>query len=124
MSAIVQRFTKLPIRFVVGISVVLRVFEDDYKHLIGTTLRALSIMFAQNVMIYAYPMQEESVKNWVNRLSATGWGWTAVDGTVFADSLRPPGPLRYLYEYLLASNFLVPVRRDEITAESPKAAAS
>ena len=123
MSAIVQRFTKLPIRLVVGISVVLRVFEHDYRQM-GSTLRALSIMFAQNVRIYAYPMPTESVQNWVNKLSATGWEWTPVEGTVFADSLRPPIPLRFLYEYLLASQFIVPVRSDEVEAQLPVAAAS
>jgi hypothetical protein len=123
MSAIAQRFTKLPIRIVVGISVVLRVFEYDYRHLIGSTLGALSIMFAQNVRIYAYPMPADTVQSWVDKLGATGWEWTPVDGTVFADSLRPPSPLRYLYEYLLASNFVVPVQRDEIEVNSPVAAA-
>jgi hypothetical protein len=31
---------------------------------------------------------------------------------VVADSLKPPGPLRYLYEYLLASCFIVPVKSE------------
>lgn len=35
LSGILQRFTAMPIRFVIGISVLLRVFEDDYRHLDG-----------------------------------------------------------------------------------------
>ena len=109
MSAIIQRFTSLPIRFVVGISVLLRVFEDDYRHLGGSTLKAVSLLFSQNVRIYAYPMAAPTVREWVNKLNATGWDWAEVRGTVVADSLKPPGPLRYLYEYLLASHFILPI---------------
>lgn len=109
MSAIVQRFTSLPIRFVVGISVLLRVFEDDYRHLGGSTLKAVSLLFSQNVRIYAYPMAAPTVREWASKLNADGWEWAEVRGTVAADSLKPPGPLRHLYEYLLASHFILPV---------------
>lgn len=109
MSGIVQRFTSLPIRFVVGISVLLRVFGDDYRHLGGSTLQALALLFSQNVRIYAYPMATPLVRDWMSKLNATGWEWADVQGAVLANSLKPPGPLRYLYEYLLASNFVVPV---------------
>jgi hypothetical protein len=114
MSAIVQRFTSLPIRFVVGISIMLRVFEDDYRHLGGNTLKAVSLLFSQDVRIYAYPMPTRVVRAWINKLSATGWEWSDVDGTVYADSLRPPGPLRHLYQYLLASHFVVPIEAGDL----------
>lgn len=123
MSAIVQRFTSLPIRFVVGISVLLRVFEDEYRHLGGSTLKAVSLLFSQNVRIYAYPMAAPTFHEWIEKLNATGWRWTDVRGTVFADSLKPPDPLRYLYEYLLASHFIVPIR-DTTTEMSQLAQAS
>jgi len=118
MSAIIQRFTSLPIRFVVGISVLLRVFEDDYRHLNGSTLKAIAMLFPQNVRVYAYPMSTSAVQGWANKLSATEWQWQDANGTVYADSLKPPGALRYLYEYLLASNFIVPVKPSAGAAES------
>jgi hypothetical protein len=121
MSTTIQRFTALPIRFVVGISVLLRVFEDDYRHLDGSTLKALSLLFSQNVRIYAYPAPTRSVQEWIANLNATGWDWTDVEGVVFADSLKPPGPLRYLYEYLLASDFIVPVQPSQMTLAFKKA---
>ena len=123
MSALIQRFTSLPIRFVIGISVMLRVFEDDYRHLGGNTLRAVSMLFFQNVRIYSFPMATSEVEDWANKLSATGWQWSDSGGYVYADSLKPPGPLRYLYEYLLASNFVVPVAAQEMMAMPPKAEA-
>lgn len=109
MSSIVQRFTSLPIRFVIGISVLLRVFEDDYQHLGGSILKATSVLFSQNVRIYVYPMAAPTVRGWLNKLNATGWEWSVVEGSVVADSIKPPAPLHYLYEYLLASHFIVPV---------------
>ncbi|MGE5114784.1 MAG: hypothetical protein ACM3JB_28310 [Acidobacteriaceae bacterium] len=120
MSSIVQRFTAMPIRFVVGISVLLRVFEDDYRHLAGSTLKAVALLFSQNVRIYAYHMRTAAVREWLIKLKATGWEWADDHGNVVADSLKPPGPLRFLYEYLLASRFIVPVNpeREESAAAS------
>jgi hypothetical protein len=46
------------------------------------------------------------------KLNATGWEWKDSQGSVVADTLKPPGPLRYLYEYLLASCFIVPVKSE------------
>jgi hypothetical protein len=116
MSSIVQRFTSLPIRFVVGISVLLRVFEDDYDHLGGSTLKAISVLFSQNVRVYVYPMAAPTVREWLNKLNATGWEWSVVEGSVVADSIKPPGPLHYLYEYLLASHFILPVESQRVTS--------
>ena len=124
MSSIVQRFTSMPIRFVVGISVLLRVFGDEYRHLGGSTLKAISLLFSQNVRIYAYQMPTTAVREWLNKLGASGWEWTDNDGSVLADSLKPPGPLRYLYEYLLASRFIVPVQSSSVEATSSLRAAS
>lgn len=124
MSSIVQRFTSMPIRFVVGISVLLRVFGDEYRHLGGSTLKAISLLFSQNVRIYAYQMPTTAVREWLNKLDATGWEWTDKDGSVLADSLKPPGPLRYLYEYLLASHFIVPVKSESVETTASLRAAS
>jgi len=109
MSAIIQRFTSQPIRFVVGISVLLRVFGDAYVNLGGSTLKAISLLFSQNVRIYPYPMATRTAREWIQRLNAYEWDWLEVQGTVPAASLKPPEPLRYLYEYLLASHFILPV---------------
>ncbi len=124
MSCTIQRFTSMPIRFVIGISVLLRVFGDDYRHLNGNTLKAVSLLFSQNVRIYAYQMPTIAVREWLNKLDATGWGWTDDHGSVVADSLKPPGPLRYLYEYLLASQFIVPVKSERVESAAALRAAS
>jgi hypothetical protein len=113
LSANMQRITSLPIRIVVGISVLLRVFQDDYPHLGGNTLRAVSLLFSQNVRVYAYPMPSLAFQEWIKKLGANEWGWKDTAGIVFANFLKPPGPLRQLYEYLLGSHFIVPLQLDQ-----------
>jgi hypothetical protein len=48
----------------------------------------------------------EAIKN----LSVTDLEWTETNGIVSAKDLRFKPPLGHLYGYLLASNFLVPMR--------------
>ena len=110
MTALVNRYTKEHVRFVVGLSLLVRVFEYRYSRLAGSFLEALSRLLAQNVRIYAYPMRSTELKQTIQSFSATGWEWTDTNGWVTAHELRPAPPLGHLYDYLLASNFLVPMR--------------
>jgi hypothetical protein len=109
MTAFVNRYTKAPVRFVSGLSLVIRSFEDLYGHLEGSHLEALGRLFAQNVRIYAYPMTAGDLREWLNSFSKTGWEWNETNGWVSAAQLRRAPPLGHLYAYLLASNFLVPM---------------
>ncbi|MGB9416314.1 MAG: hypothetical protein WCB58_08355 [Acidobacteriaceae bacterium] len=110
MTALVNRYTKEPIRFVLGLSLLIRVWEYRYAKLAGSFLEALSRLLAQNVRIYAYPMKTTDLEQAIQSLSAIDWQWTDTDGWVSANQLQPAPPLRYLYEYILASNFLVPMQ--------------
>jgi hypothetical protein len=110
MTALVNRYTKEPIRFVLGLSLLIRVWEYRYAKLAGSFLEALSRLLAQNVRIYAYPMKTTDLEQAIQSLSAIDWQWTDTDGWVSASQLQPAPPLRYLYEYILASNFLVPMQ--------------
>ena len=110
MTALVNRYTKEPIRFVLGLSLLIRVWEYRYAKLAGSFLEALSRLLAQNVRIYAYPMRARDLEQAIQSLSATDWQWTDTNGWVSARQLQPSPPLRHLYEYILASNFLVPMQ--------------
>jgi hypothetical protein len=110
MTALVNRYTKEPIRFVVGLSLLIRVWEYRYAKLAGSFLEALSRLLAQNVRIYAYPMKARDLQQAIQGLSAIDWQWTDTNGWVSASQLQPAPPLRHLYEYILASNFLVPMQ--------------
>ncbi len=109
MTELVNRYTKEPVRFVVGLSLLIRALQDRYSKLNGSLLRALSHLFAQNVRIYAYPMKAADLQKSIQGIAALDWGWSETNGWVSARQLHPAPPLGYLYSYLLASNFLVPI---------------
>jgi len=109
MTALVNRYTKEPIRFVVGLSLLVRIWEYRYNSLPGSFLEALSRLLPQNVRLYAYPMTTKDLQEAVQSISATNWQWTDTNGWVSARQLHPPPPLSHLYDYILASNFLVPL---------------
>jgi hypothetical protein len=110
MTALVDRYTTAPVRFVVGLSLIIRAFEDPYGNLEGNLLEALARLFAQNVRIYAYPMTAADLREWLNTTSASGWEWSETNGWVSAAQLRRAPPLGHLFAYLLASNFIVPMQ--------------
>jgi hypothetical protein len=113
MTALVNRYTKEPIRFVLGLSLPVRVWEYRYNVLPGSFLEALSRLLQQNVRIYAYPMSSKDLEEAVQSISAIHWQWTDTNGWVSASQLHPPPPLSHLYDYILASNFLVQLETPE-----------
>lgn len=108
--ALVNRYTKEHVRIVVGLSLLVRVWEYRYKKLPGGFLEALARLLAQNVRIYAYPMSSTDLEQSVQSISAIGWEWTETNGYVSAHQLHPASPLGHLYDYVLASNFIVPMQ--------------
>ena len=128
MTSLVNRYTKAPVRFVVGLSLLIRAFEDFYGNLEGSLLEALGRLFAQNVRIYAYPMTAADLREWLSTASASGWEWSEANGWVSAAQLRRAPPLGHLFAYLLASNFIAPYasargpksRRLTSTCERPR----
>jgi hypothetical protein len=79
----------------------------------GSFLEALSRLLAQNIRIYAYPMSASDLRQAIAGIAATGWEWNEVNGWVSAHELHAPPPLNHLYDYVLASNFLVPMEIPE-----------
>jgi hypothetical protein len=110
MTALVNRHTQAPVRFAAGLSLLIRTFEDVYGNLEGSLLEALARLFAQNVRIYVYPMMAADLQEWLKSASVTGWDWSETTGWVSANQMRREPPLGHLFDYLLASNFLVPMR--------------
>src|SRR5712692_9922474 len=110
MTALVNRHTKAPVRFVAGLSLMIRASEDAYGNLEGRRLEALARLFAQNVRIYVYPMTAADLREWLKSASSAGWEWSETNGWVSASQLRCAPPLGHLFAYLLASDFLVSMR--------------
>jgi hypothetical protein len=107
MTGLVNRYTKAPLRFVAGLSLLIRAFDDPYGNLEGRRFEGLARLFAQNVRIYGYPMATTDLQEWIESNSVTGWEWSGTNGLVSANQLRHTPPLGHLYAYLLANNFLV-----------------
>ena len=110
MTTLVNRYTQAPVRFVAGLSLIIRAFEDIYGNLEGRLLEALARLFAQNVRIYAYPMSCCRAARKAEGCFRCGWEWSETNGMVSAAQLRRAPPLGHLFAYLLASNFLVPMQ--------------
>ncbi len=108
MSTYVNRYTKSRIHFAIGLTVLVRVFEDRYKDLAGSLLEGIARLFTQNVRISVYPMSAEDVQRRVKIAGLTGWTWKETNGMVTADNLHPSGSLDSLYQYLLSSEFILP----------------
>ena len=121
MTDFVNRYTKESVRFVVGLSLLVRVWNYRYTTLAGSFLEALSRLLTQNVRIYAYPMSSKDLQQSIQDISAIGWQWTETNGWVSAQQLHPSPPVSYLYDYILASNFLVPMRIPDVVVSSPSA---
>ncbi len=66
-------YTKEPIRFVLGLSLLVRIWESRYNNLSGSLLEALSRLLPQNVRIYAYPMNSKDLQQAAQSMSATHW---------------------------------------------------
>ena len=107
MTTIVNRYTKEPVRFVLGLSLLVRVWDYRYNNLLGSFLEALSRLLAQNIRIYACPMKSADLEQAIQSISADHWKWTDTNGWVSARQLRPPSPFDHLYDYALACKFLV-----------------
>ena|SRR2546425_3513490 len=72
MTGLVNRYTKAPLRFVAGLSLLIRAFVDPYGNLEGRRLEALARLFGQNARVYAYPMAARDLQEWIDRIPPTG----------------------------------------------------
>jgi hypothetical protein len=108
MSAYVNRYTKSRLHFAIGLTILVRVMEDNYGNLPGSLLEGIARLFMQNVRLSVYPMAVEDAEMRAKTAGLTGWSWTETNGMIYADDLHPAKPLDYLYKYLLASGFILP----------------
>jgi hypothetical protein len=108
MSAFVNRYTKSRIHFAIGLTVLVRVFQDSYLNLPGSLLEGIARLFQQNVRLRVYPMALADLEGQPAMAGLSGWSWKETAGMVYAEDLHPPEPMNFLYRYLLASQFILP----------------
>jgi hypothetical protein len=116
MKTLVSRYTQAPVRFAVGLSLMIQAIAGIYGNLEGRLLEALARLLAQNVRIYVYPMSSAELREKLKDVSVSGWEWSETNGMVSATQVRHAPPLGHLFAYLLASNFLVPMEIPARTA--------
>jgi len=105
-TAFVNRFTDKPVRFAVSVGDLVQVLqENQYRGLEGRLLEGVSRLLAQNVQLYVYPMPAEVLRERVRPLGAEAWVPSGQE-LVGADRVQPSPPLRHLYDYLLATEFI------------------
>lgn len=107
MSEYVSRYTKSPVFFAVGLSVMIYALQDRYKNLEGALLEGVARLFSQNVRLGVYPMTEAALRERLEGLGATGWKYKVTNGLVYAEDLEPEEPLVHLFRYLLGCGFIL-----------------
>lgn len=110
ITCFVNRYTQAPVRAVIGIASLLQLFATVRGSLESRLLEALSKLFAQNVRVYVYPMTLLAIKEAVGSSVLEGWKWRYHDSLISVDEVQAPSPLEHLLAYLLACNFIVPMR--------------
>jgi hypothetical protein len=105
------RFTKAPIRLVMGIATLVQLFQETYyERLDGGIVEAMGRLIARNVRIYAYTMSAERFKR---RLQAFGLDLSFWDfpenGPVTVNNILPKSHLQYFYIYLREIKAFIPL---------------
>jgi hypothetical protein len=109
MSTFVNRFTKGRIHIAGGLSLMVRAMHDNYLDLAGSLLEGIARLFRLNVRLSVFPMSAVDLAEWLQSVSFTGWEWQESNGMVHASKLHPAMPLDYLYQFLIASGFIIPM---------------
>lgn len=108
ITAFVRRYTQAPLRFAIPLPALVRIFDEArYQHLEGRLLEGVARLFGSDVRVLAYPSPRQELDALLNAEPGAGWVVDGGEPWVTADRLRPAPPLGHLYEYLLASGFLV-----------------
>jgi len=110
ISKQLRAFTRQPLRFVVGLSFVVRLIDAAYSELQGRVLEGLGRLFAQDVAMYVHPMSKDLLYRRVPEASLQGWEIEEAQNVVEADQVHPPLPLGLLYQYLLTARLIEPLR--------------
>jgi hypothetical protein len=111
LSEYLIRFTKAPIRLVMGIATLVQLFQETYyETLDGGIVEAMGRLIARNVRIYAYTMSAERFRRRLEAfdLDLSFWDYPE-SGPVTVDNILPKSHLRHLYIYLKEIKAFIPL---------------
>jgi hypothetical protein len=112
-----RRYTKEMIGMVLGINLLLEIFNDVYyQNLEGGLLEACGRLFKEDVKLYIYPMKGNSYLRYLNLDKEPSSHPVAEseqfspDSLITADNLKVKVRIQGLYNYLLENNFIEPLK--------------
>jgi hypothetical protein len=107
-----NRYTKESIRFTLGVSSLLQVFQEKYySDLAGGILEALGRLMASNVKMYVFPMKISDVTSYLSSAKLDFDLWEMpLSGIVSLSNIKPVGALEHLFNFLLHKNAMVEMK--------------
>jgi hypothetical protein len=111
LSEYLVRFTKAPIRLVMGIATLVQLFQETYyETLDGGIVEAMGRLIARNIRIYAYTMSSERFQRRLQafNLDLSFWEYPE-SGPVTVDNILPKSHLRHFYIYLREIHAFIPL---------------
>tara|TARA_B100001248_G_scaffold262736_1_gene261969 strand:+ start:24784 stop:26337 length:1554 start_codon:yes stop_codon:yes gene_type:complete len=115
LSAYLRRYTKEMIGIVLGINLLLEIFNEQYyENLDGGILEACGRLFKEDIRLYAYPMKGDCYNQYIELSQGNLEGQMDVSGftsdmLITAQNLQVKTHLRSLYSYLLENHSIEPV---------------
>jgi hypothetical protein len=111
LSEYLVRYTKAPIRLVMGIATLVQLFQETYyETLDGGIVEAMGRLIARNVRIYAFTMSSERFQRRLKAFSIDLSFWEYPEsGPVTVDNILPKSHLKHLYIYLREIRAFVPL---------------
>lgn len=108
LSMYLRRYTKRPIGFLMGVSTVCQLFNEQYyTELKGRMLEGIARLFAHDVSLHVYPMIQADYE--AHLQVSTPGAIPLVEGdrdVVCVDELAFPAPLNHLFAYLREAGWI------------------
>jgi hypothetical protein len=104
-----NRFTKEPIRFAVGLSNVVHVFQEAYyTALDGGVLEGFAQLLGADVKLHVLPQAVEDLRPTVEALEGGADLWSLPEGGIAKlENIEPATRLRHLYRYMRETRTLI-----------------
>ncbi len=110
VSDYLRRYTKDPIAFLMGLSTIMKLFDESfYDEDSGDLLEAIGKLVSIDVRLFAYPMTCEAIKEHLQIIDLASFDWEIKSENSFPNirTVRPKGTKEHLYNYLRESGYIV-----------------
>lgn len=109
ISQYIRRYSKESIGFIMGLSTVLKLFNQTlYDETSGNLLEALGKLFAIGAKVYVYAMPKESIEQSIRESNGL-WELEHKEEAISLFDVHPTGPNQFLFKYLISSQYFVSI---------------